>query len=281
MRHAETRVDWPLQLAYAGGVLIAASVVRLAWVTCNSEWLIQSDPNAFPVTVAAALTAWVLLGRLGPRPWASVFRWTLEVTALFAITSGWNIGETADAFSKAGGIAIVGWVWARRLGPVPWAPVVRGTFAVAALLLEVSCVATAKFVDTKLASYRTAMMSDLRNLMLAEEQQFRRSRAYTADLPAGFERTTGVGSPRIALTADGWTARVDHSGTAWACAIYVGSTPIPPARIEAEPACQGPPPETAAMLGPLGVVAAGFLMIVAGLLRSAFIARRSPLAVPE
>ncbi len=78
-----------------------------------------------------------------------------------------------------------------------------------------AAIAIPKFANTKEKAYLASMKSDLRNLITAEE--------------AG---------PTIALTADGWTARVSHTTTPKTCAIYVGSTALAPATKEGAPACQ-------------------------------------------
>ncbi|OLD43093.1 MAG: hypothetical protein AUI55_03590 [Gemmatimonadetes bacterium 13_1_40CM_2_70_7] len=43
--------------------------------------------------------------------------------------------------------------------------------------------------------------------------------------------------PTIALTATGWTAKVGQTSTIFTCAIFVGTTPLAPATIEGNPAC--------------------------------------------
>src|SRR3954466_15446052 len=75
-----------------------------------------------------------------------------------------------------------------------------------------AAIAIPKFANTKGKAYITAMKSDLRNLMTAEESYFSDSSKYTAT--AGnlkFSSSTGVNVPTIATGAGYWTATVTHS----------------------------------------------------------------------
>ena len=81
------------------------------------------------------------------------------------------------------------------------------------------------------------MKSDLRNLVTAEEAYFSDHVKYTSNLGAGFAVTHGNSMPHITLVGDGWTATNTNPNTRQGCAIFVGSTPIPPATIEGMPAC--------------------------------------------
>jgi hypothetical protein len=81
------------------------------------------------------------------------------------------------------------------------------------------------------------MKSDLRNLVTAEEAYFADHVKYTSNLGAGFAVTHGNSIPHITLVGDGWTATNTNPNTRQGCAIFVGSTPIPPATREGAPAC--------------------------------------------
>jgi len=99
-------------------------------------------------------------------------------------------------------------------------------------------IAIPKFAGVKEKAMLAAMKSDLRNLVMQEESYLIDNASYTANLPPTVYRvTTGVTGPTIALTADGWTAVVGHTGTTKTCAIFIGSTPIEPAVVEGEPRC--------------------------------------------
>ena len=95
--------------------------------------------------------------------------------------------------------------------------------------------------NTDAAARVAAMKSDLRNLVTAQEAYFADSVKYTADpqvLARLLTMSPGVTGLRVTLTPDGWTASVGHTSTTTFCTIYVGSTPIPPATKEGDPACQ-------------------------------------------
>lgn len=85
-----------------------------------------------------------------------------------------------------------------------------------------------------------AMKSDLRRLLVAEEVFFADSQKYSSKIgPSGVDFRVREGNTLLSLqlTADGWTARIGHAKTQTVCAIYVGSTPLPPATEEGSPAC--------------------------------------------
>jgi|SRR5689334_335462 type IV pilus assembly protein PilA len=98
-------------------------------------------------------------------------------------------------------------------------------------------IAIPKFANSKEKVYLTSMKSDLRNLVTAEEAYFADSIKYTTNLGTMYRVTTGVIGPTINLTGDGWTASVSHSTSTRTCAIYGGSTPLPPAVKEGEARC--------------------------------------------
>ena len=108
-----------------------------------------------------------------------------------------------------------------------------------------AAIAIPKFANTKEKAYIASMKSDLRNLVTAEEAFFADSVKYTQTICATtpcagvlFTSTTGVSTPSINLTADGWTASVTHTTTSKTCAIFVGTTALAPASKEGEPKCQ-------------------------------------------
>ena len=101
-----------------------------------------------------------------------------------------------------------------------------------------AAIAIPKFANTKQKAYLASMKSDLRNLVTAEEAYFADSVKYTNDLGTAYATTSGVTGPNITLTADGFGATVGHTTAGGKiCAIYVGSTPQPPANKEGEPKC--------------------------------------------
>jgi type IV pilus assembly protein PilA len=109
-----------------------------------------------------------------------------------------------------------------------------------------AAIAIPKFGNTKTKAYVTAMKSDLRNLVTAEEAFFSDSTYYTtaARLVArnGFKNSSGVGVPAVATGPGYWSATVTHSQIAGAtCGIGVNSTnPIISTAGDGEPSCYVP-----------------------------------------
>ena len=100
-----------------------------------------------------------------------------------------------------------------------------------------AAIAIPKFANTKEKAYIASMKSDLRNLVTAEEAYFADSVKYTSNLGTLFTTTSGVSTPSITVTADGFTANVTHTTTTKTCSIYVGNTSLAPANKEGEPKC--------------------------------------------
>lgn len=106
-----------------------------------------------------------------------------------------------------------------------------------------AAIAIPKFANTKSKAYITAMKSDLRNLVTAEEAFFSDSAKYTsviADLK--FQASTGVANPAIVAPATGgyWTATVTHTQlSGQSCGIGINTTnPVTATAAEGEPACK-------------------------------------------
>ena len=109
-----------------------------------------------------------------------------------------------------------------------------------------AAIAIPKFANTKQKAYITAMKSDLRNLVTAEEAYFSDSSSYTTTITnLKFNSSTGVSSPTVVLgtgtQAGGWTATVSHSQmpAAFACGVGVNMpNPTVSTAAEGEPACK-------------------------------------------
>ena len=106
-----------------------------------------------------------------------------------------------------------------------------------------AAIAIPKFANTKGKAYVTAMKSDLRNLVSAQESFFSDSAKYTVDLTAAglnFKSSTGVNAPTITTYAGAWIATNSHTQLAGIiCGIGVGTTsPRVTTAGEGEPACQ-------------------------------------------
>jgi hypothetical protein len=96
---------------------------------------------------------------------------------------------------------------------------------------------TNTFANTKEMAYEASMKSDLRNLVTAEEAYFADSVKYTRRLN-NFVVTTGNVLGPITVTSDGWTATITNINSPKKCAIFIGRTPVAPARREGEPVCE-------------------------------------------
>ena len=109
-----------------------------------------------------------------------------------------------------------------------------------------AAIAIPKFANTKSKAYVTAMKSDLRNLVTAEEAFFSDSTYYTAVSVLisrnMWKSTTGVGSPTVTPGAGYWLATVTHSQlTGATCGIGVNTTnPTIGSAGDGEPACYVP-----------------------------------------
>jgi prepilin-type N-terminal cleavage/methylation domain-containing protein len=106
-----------------------------------------------------------------------------------------------------------------------------------------AAIAIPKFANTKSKAYVTAMKSDLRNLVTAEEAFFSDSSKYTAVMTdLKFQTSTGVAQPVIVAGAGYWTATVTHAQipAPFMCGIAINTTnPIPGIlAAEGEPACK-------------------------------------------
>src|SRR5947199_8101483 len=78
-----------------------------------------------------------------------------------------------------------------------------------------AAIAIPKFANTKSKAYVTAMNSDLRNLVTAEEAFFSNSTYYNTATNLisrnTWKSTTGVRTPAVTTGAGYWTATVTHS----------------------------------------------------------------------
>ncbi|HEX2781708.1 MAG TPA: prepilin-type N-terminal cleavage/methylation domain-containing protein [Gemmatimonadaceae bacterium] len=103
-----------------------------------------------------------------------------------------------------------------------------------------AAIAIPKFSNTKEKAYVTAMKSDLRNLVNAEEAFFADSVKYTATMTQlSFRPSAGVWTPTITVGAGFWTASVTHTQLPGKnCQIAVNtSNLLVPGAGDGEPAC--------------------------------------------
>ncbi len=107
-----------------------------------------------------------------------------------------------------------------------------------------AAIAIPKFASTKEKAYVTAMRSDLRNMMTAQESYFSDYGTYTTattDLK-GFSQTTGVFVKVGEATGGGWYASSTHNAllSTQTCQIAVGTAATSGGRSlnEGEPTCK-------------------------------------------
>ena len=106
-----------------------------------------------------------------------------------------------------------------------------------------AAIAIPKFANTKSKAYKTAMISDLRNLVTAEEAFFSDSAKYTTVIggTAGlkFQNSSGTTLPVIVTGAGFWSATNGHTQLLGAtCGIGMNTAnPTVTTAAEGEPAC--------------------------------------------
>src|ERR1700760_4649737 len=89
-----------------------------------------------------------------------------------------------------------------------------------------AAIAIPKFANTKQKAYVTAAVSDLRNLVTAEEAFFSDSSKYTATVTdLKFQVSTGMNAPTITVGSGWWVATNSHTQLAGqTCGIGVNTT---------------------------------------------------------
>ena len=108
-----------------------------------------------------------------------------------------------------------------------------------------AAIAIPKFANTKEKAYLTAMKSDLRNMVTAQEAHFSDFLVYAGAIGAtqssgvaAFVPSAGVSLTVTANAGLGWNATAAHTGTTKTCAIFGGAGPaVAPAVNEGEPRC--------------------------------------------
>jgi type IV pilus assembly protein PilA len=104
-----------------------------------------------------------------------------------------------------------------------------------------AAVAIPKFAQSKGKAYVTAMKSDLRNLVSAEEAFFSDSSRYTSNLSSlSFQKSTGTIAPTVVGGAGYWSATNSHTQLVnTSCGIAMGTVnPIVASAGEGEPVCR-------------------------------------------
>ena len=132
---------------------------------------------------------------------------------------------------------------------------IRKGFTLIELLIVVviigilAAIAIPKFANTKSKAYITAMKSDLRNLVTAEEAYFSDSSKYLTTTAASdtttnpdfhFNNSTGVSWPQVVAGGGYWSATVTHQALpGQSCGIAMNTAnPIDATAPEGDPVCK-------------------------------------------
>jgi len=92
-----------------------------------------------------------------------------------------------------------------------------------------AAIAIPRFANTKERAYLSAMKSDLRNIVTAQETYFADNVTYTTSTTnLGLVITTGVTVTITSATGSGWTATAAHTATTKTCGIWMGTGVTPP-----------------------------------------------------
>ena len=97
-----------------------------------------------------------------------------------------------------------------------------------------AAIAIPKFAATKEKAYITAMKSDLKNLVSANEAVYSDDNSY-ANIPGSPPGSSGVSITQTG-TATGWSATATHGSTSVECTIGVGTEAD--GNPEGEPVCE-------------------------------------------
>lgn len=108
-----------------------------------------------------------------------------------------------------------------------------------------AAIAIPKFANTKSKAYVTAMKSDLRNLVTAEEAFFSDSSTYTTVIDntvhLKFQNSTGTTAPAILVYPGAWSASNTHTQLAatFKCGIAINTAnTVVSTAAEGEPVCK-------------------------------------------
>lgn len=140
--------------------------------------------------------------------------------------------------------ALVPWTIRKVRARAPDAPpgprygLIAGMGALAFIIVLVEVVVRAMFIGTLERSSEATMKSDLRNIASAQQRHRDSADVYASSVDAlGYRMSNRVRGPEIALTSDGYTAKVGYEGSDVECAIYEGTTALAPALMSGVPRC--------------------------------------------
>lgn len=103
-----------------------------------------------------------------------------------------------------------------------------------------AAIAIPQFLRQRDKAFITAMKSDLRNLVTAQETFRADSARYTpsrSDVSKSWRESSGVTVFINEATNNGWSATAKHTATTRTCAIFIGTGVAPSGGNEGEPIC--------------------------------------------
>jgi prepilin-type N-terminal cleavage/methylation domain-containing protein len=102
-------------------------------------------------------------------------------------------------------------------------------------------IAIPSWLSVKRRGYEAGLRSDLRNLVVAQENYLHDHGTYSPNgtlLQSLFVPTAGNTLNIVQATPAGWSATITSVNTPTVCALYVGTAPLAPATIEGVVGCQ-------------------------------------------
>jgi type IV pilus assembly protein PilA len=99
-----------------------------------------------------------------------------------------------------------------------------------------AAIAIPKFANVKEKAFVSAMKSDLRNLMTAEETYYVDALAYSTDLTTVGANESANVTITVTLGTSGWSATAVHAQTTITCSIGTGDA-VPAGAADGEPIC--------------------------------------------
>ena len=244
------RILWIASFALLAACVILFGIVFTS--TDSADFLLAPIGITFALLTAALIVAPAIAFLLYTRrPDAAVtpkLRSSAMISALVPLTLG-VFGVTANETTfVALGVVLIALAAAVvvRLAMTPRTetmanpPVLRSGMAVLGFLVAMLASIMMPHGHSRAQSYRTAMRSDLRNLVTAQELFFDSTKRYDTSLAAlDFRASRDVHPPRITVVQSGWSATNTHSkmpGLSCAIAVKMANPLVDSAR-DGEPAC--------------------------------------------